>query len=272
LSVRNLYIIVFFFFIHQGIMAQDTLLQKLASPFSVAVEASTDSPAPLAGDSWGDFTILNVEKENTGEKNLTYKMLIVAYDTGIFSFPTPISTASGKPHYIRILAPSEEEIKEYAPIKELEFTPQRIPLWKWILFFGGLIVLGWLLWYLWKKQNREIKNEAARREDALAMLIQVKEDWKQDQLNSQQLGDGLVNSLRMCYRVNTKRSTGQLQQAIKKDAGERLEPTLTSTLNDLDAWRFGKREASKADGFSSIAFIETLIGRLTGNTKTEEDL
>jgi hypothetical protein len=247
-------------------MAQDTLLQKLANPFFLTMEATKDIPPPLEGDRWGSFSILKVEKEN----NRNYKMLVVAYDTGIFSLPAPVFHGSVNIKHIKVLAPSDEEIKEYAPIKELEITRENTPIWKWILFFAGLILIGWLMWYLWKKRKRENQEAVIKKEDALAMLAQVKEGWKSNGIDSQQLGDGLVNSLRMCYRVNTKRSTRQLQQAIKKDVGERLEPTLTATLDDLDAWRFGKKEATKTEGLSSIDFFEILMERLIANTKRED--
>jgi hypothetical protein len=272
--IRIFYIILLVFGISHHVSSQSTIRHTLAQPFSLTVQLPKESPAPLAGDDWGDFSVLQValQEKASDEMNIGYKLLLVAYDTGMFALPSPANMASGTISQIQILAPKEEDIKEYAPVKELDFAPEEVPLWRWIAFIAGLLVIAYLLWYLWKNQKKPRQEEPKNTGDAYSMLLAIKNDWEKDALNSTQLGDGLVNSLRICYKVNTKRSTRQLMQAIQKDTGKSQESNIASALQDCDGWRFGKKQASRAEGFTAIESIEKILRRLKTEQKTETDI
>lgn len=251
-------------------LPQSMVLQNLAQPFSLTVTLPIDSPPPLAGENWGDFSVLKVETsgQRRDEANKDYSILIVAYDTGTFVLPLPANIASETISQIKILAPTEEEIKAYAPIKELDFTPEKTPLWRWIAFIAGILIIAYLLWYLWKNQNRTIQVETKNKADAISMLLGIKNDWEHDALNSKQLGDGLINSLRICYKVNTKRSSRQLLLAIQKEIGGAIESNFANTLQDCDAWRFGKKDAKKEVGFMAIESIENILRQINPGKET----
>lgn len=240
----------------------------LAQPFFIQTEIPKDSTQPANGLNWGSFMVLNVTANtspNPGYRG--YQLQLVAYDTGIFPLPYPALSNGIATENIRVLAPSAEDIKDYSPLKEMEEAPQKIALWRWIVFFAGLIVLAIILIYLYRKRITSQPAKPVTAENVFQKIQTLKTDWAKQTISSIALGDGLVNILRSNYRVNTKRSTRQLLQIMEKEGSFMPLPKLKEVLENCDAWRFGKRKASLMQGNEAINQVEKFMEKITPKAK-----
>jgi LPXTG-motif cell wall-anchored protein len=214
----------------------------------------------------GDFEILEVVAagDSTSQSPILYELLIVAYDTGSFSLPVsfPEAAANAQTVSIRVTAPPEESIKNYAPPKELVFpTSDESSPMKWPLLIAGLMALLALAYWLLKRKKKTV-NTPTLSANGVALLQQVKNQWLGGKLDSLQLGEGLVNSLQAQLGVTAKKSTRQFFKAIRNTNPKLLTTDLQTTLQYCDAWRFGKQIAQPTEGNLAIAQLEQLFNDL----------
>ena len=245
----------------------------LAEPFQHTVTVMPGSATPQMGQMLGNFEILEVitSGDTASQSPILFELLIVAYDTGSFSLPVslPEAAANAKLISIRVTAPPEESIKNYAPPKELVFPTgdESSPL-KWPLLITGLMVLFALVYWLLNRKKKTADTPTLSANGA-ALLQQVKNQWMGGKLDSMQLGEGLVNSLQAQLAVTAKKSTRQFFKAIKKSNAKLLTTDLQTTLQYCDAWRFGKQIAQPTDGNLAIAQLEQLFNNLKPNPNPE---
>jgi hypothetical protein len=258
-----IYTFSFLFCITAFTHAQTQKFVMLAEPFQHTVTAIGGSAAPQNGQMLGSFEILEVVAagDTTSKLPISYKLLLVAYDTGSFTLPVslPEDAANAQTITIRVTAPPEESIKNYAPPKELVFpsSDDTSPL-KWPLLISGLAALLALAYWLMKRKKKTVPQQALSANGA-ALLQQVKSQWLGGKMDSLQLGEGLVNSLQAQLGVTAKKSTRQFFKAIKSNNAKLLTQDLQNTLQYCDAWRFGKHIAQPNDGNKAIAHLEKLF-------------
>jgi hypothetical protein len=244
----------------------------LAEPFEQKVTALPGSAAPQTGQMLGSFEILEVVAagDTTLQSPIAYNLLLVAYDTGSFTLPIslPEAAVNAQTLTIRVTAPPEESIKNYAPPKELVFpsNDETSPL-KWPLLITGLAALLALAYWLIKRKKKTEATPTLTANGA-ALLQQVKSQWLNGKMDSLQLGEGLVNSLQAQLGVTAKKSTRQFFKAIKSNNAKLLTQDLQQTLQYCDAWRFGKQIAQPNDGNKAIAHLEQLFIDLKPNAES----
>ncbi len=245
----------------------------LAESFQHTVTAMPGSAAPQMGQMLGNFEILEVVAagDTTSQSPISYNLLIVAYDTGSFTLPVsfPEAEANAQTISIRVTAPPDESIKNYAPPKELFFPTgdESSPL-KWPLLITGFLALLALAYWLLKRKKKTV-NTPTLSANGVALLQQIKNQWASGKLDSLQLGEGLVNSLQAQLGITAKKSTRQFFKAIKKFNAKLLTTDLQTTLQLCDAWRFGKQIAQPTDGNLAIAQLEQLFNDLKPNFNPE---
>jgi hypothetical protein len=261
LTQRLLYIL---FLILPGLgplQAQPPAYVEIAQPFKYTIQADANSRAPQTGEMIGVFEILEVTTAATkaGENNVTYELLLAAYETGKFILPQVLNAASANNYNIEVTEPPGEKIKSYAPPKELQFPAEKEPATSWLPFLIGLLAAAILAWYLWKNRSTSPQTPIAFNPNGMALLQEVKAQWKAGKIDSLTLGDGLVGSLQLQYNVPVKRSSRQLIKVITKQQPFAVSKPMENTLKLCDAWRFGKQVASSPEGLEAISVIENLF-------------
>jgi hypothetical protein len=131
-------------------------------------------------------------------------------------------------------------------------------------------VLGFVLFYfLRRKKKPEDLAFSDTKEDAAAILTQLKIQWIENTISSTELGEKLVHALHIHFKVSTKKSIAALYKAINRQATVLNKEEVKKCLRLSDAWRFGKQHADKATGEQTIEVIQKLIVQPAAEAKNQ---
>ncbi len=241
------------------------IFTELAKPFVWEISLAKPGTQPFTiGDSLGVFEILDIKnKVDTGVTSPdTYKLLLVAYDTGNFQIPTIYPhTGNNALMQIKVLAPGQDAIASYAPPKEIiqyyEDTSSDF-CYYWLLALIPLILAA--IWYFFfRKQKKSSLLIPPPGTDPMEILQQLRSPWQQQSISPVQLGEGMMRSLYAHIRAEREITTQKIARKLMQKALPFPKQNLQQILMDIDAWRFGKQIPTLDQGLSHIDQLSLLI-------------
>ncbi len=244
--------------------AQQNIIKELAEPFYIELTFDANENVTAKESPSGMFEVLEILQISANQQNNTKQVAIqmVAYDTGIFRLSEFINGIDPqKDIMISIGSPPENLIKEYAPVKEIDINiKEPTDYQKYFLLTAVLLAIALAVYFLKRKKKHTQKIAPENRvENWQEKIGRLSTDWKNESINSIELGEGLISVLHNRFKVSHKKSVKKLMKAI-----EREKPSLTgndfkSIMSQTDAWRFGKQKAELNSGLSAIETIRRII-------------
>ncbi len=238
---------------------------ELAKPFEWNLLWDTQKAnPPVAGDTLGAFEILKIDvRPATDSSPAVLRCLLVGYRTGTFPLATtyPGSLNPEDLRKIEIIPPDPDAIQNYAPPKEIiQYYPDEEPF-PYYAIIGALLLLALLLWWWWRRRRQKETGLVmpVKGTDPLKLLESVKSKWMEESINSEKLGEGMMQCLYAFLQTEREVTTRKLAQLLQGKSPETDREELSKILYNIDAWRFGKQIPEKVQGVDSLDYLGSIF-------------
>ncbi|MES2648740.1 MAG: hypothetical protein V4717_17825 [Bacteroidota bacterium] len=249
----------------------------LGEPLTITITITGGQPYQAAlADSLGRFEILErmpvKTEKNDGTVTSTEQIIVTSFDSGVQRLPpvtvqgNPAVSSPGFDIIVNSLPASAKTA--YGDLKQIiDLQPPN--QWPYILILAVIVLLSaYFIIRLNKKHalvsKASIQPETVSPENLVSQLDQLKSRWQQQEVDSVQLGNQLMQLFKKFLAgkgVNSTSKTGEeLVIATKSmyDAGKWQE--IVQTIRLCNAMRFGKYQAGQVEGNAGIdAFRQAII-------------
>ena len=234
----------------------DSTKKKIGSEFQLTLKTEVDTITKVVfpkAKNFGALEVIESYKIDTIKKNDKYELIkrygLTQFDSGKYTIPRLQILIKGKPVFsdsikvevsnikIDTLKQKMYDIKEIIPVE----TPSN--WWKYLIFFGILLGIGYLIyWYIKKRQSQEKPEEIVFKtpiEKATTLLQQLekKELWQKGEVKTyySELTDIARNYIEEEIQIPAMESTtSELVLELKKVAAQKKLKLSKETLENLE--------------------------------------